>query len=59
MKTHPITIIALIILILAGFVILNRMSYQDGLDDQAWKCKMIEERVWPDVDGYHDRVCKP
>ncbi len=58
MKTHPLTIAAIIVLLSIGFVVSNHMSYQDGLDDQAWKCQMIDEGVWPDVDGYYGRVCK-
>ena len=52
------TVIVVVVVLLVGFVVSNRMSYQDGLDDQAFKCQMIEEGTWPDVDGYHDRVCK-
>lgn len=56
MKTHIVAII--IIFIVCGFVISNRMSYQDGLDDQSFKCSMIAEGTWPDVDGYFEKVCK-
>lgn len=56
MKTHIVAII--IIFIVCGFVISNRMSYQDGLDDQAFKCQMILEGAWPDVGGYFEKVCK-
>lgn len=59
MNIRAITTAIIIVILCAGFVVSNRMSYQDGLDDQAWKCQMIEEGVWPDVDGYHGRVCKP
>lgn len=56
MKTSTIGIIVAILI--AGFVVSNRMSYQDGLNDMAFKCQMIQEGVWPDVDGYFERVCK-
>lgn len=59
MNIRAITTAIIIVILCAGFVVSNRMSYQDGLDDQAFKCSMIEEGTWPDVDGYHDRVCKP
>jgi len=56
MKT--ITTVAIVVLLCAGFVVSNRMSYQDGLDDQAFRCQMISEGVWPNVDGYFEKVCK-
>lgn len=58
MNAKTITTIAIIIFLCAGFVVSNRMSYQDGLDDQAFKCAMIEEGTWPDVENYHERVCQ-
>lgn len=58
MNMKTITTVAIIILLSVGFVISNRMSYQDGLDDQSFKCSMIEEGTWPDVDNYHERVCE-
>ena len=58
MDIKTITVAAIIIFLCAGFVVSNRMSYQDGLDDQAWKCQMIEEGAWPNVDDYRERVCK-
>lgn len=57
MKTSTIGLI--VVILVAGFVISNRMSYQDGLDDQSMKCKMIAEKTWPNVDSYFERVCKP
>jgi hypothetical protein len=56
MKT--ITTVAIVVLLCVGFVVSNRMSYQDGLDDQAFRCQMISEGVWPNVDGYFEKVCK-
>jgi len=56
MKT--ITTVVIVVLLCVGFVVSNRMSYQDGLDDQAFKCQMISEGVWPNVDGYFEKVCK-
>lgn len=51
--------IALIVLFLAaGFVLTAHMNYQDGLNDQSFKCQMIKEGAWPNVDGYRERVCK-
>ena len=51
---------ALIIVALAiSFSVTAHMNYQDGLNDQAMKCKMIAEKVWPNVDGFFERVCKP
>ena len=58
MDIKAITVATIIVLLSIGFVVSNRMSYQDGLDDQAWKCQMIAEKVWPNVDGYFERVCK-
>ena len=58
MNIRAITTAVIIVILCAGFVVSNRMSYQDGLDYQAFKCKMISEGVWPDVDGYFEKVCK-
>jgi len=58
MNMRTITTIAIVVLLSIGFVISNRMSYQDGLDDQSLKCSMIVEGTWPDVDGYFEKVCK-
>jgi hypothetical protein len=52
------TVIVIVVVLVVGFFLSNRMSYQDGLDDQAIKCKMISEGAWPNVDGYFERVCK-
>lgn len=56
MQTKYIALI--VVFLVAGFVVSNRMSYADGLNDQAFKCKMIAEKTWPDVDGYFAKVCK-
>jgi hypothetical protein len=56
MKT--ITTVAIVVLLCVGFVVSNRMSYNDGLDDQAFRCLMIAEKTWPNVDGYFEKVCK-
>lgn len=58
MNIQGLTVATIIVLLSIGFVVSNRMSYQDGLDDQAWKCQMISEKSWPNVDGYFERVCK-
>lgn len=58
MNIKSLTVAAIIVFLCAGFVVSNRMSYQDGLDDQAIKCQMISEGAWPNVDGYFERVCK-
>jgi hypothetical protein len=58
MDIKSLTVAAIIVILAAGFVISNRMSYQDGLDDQAFRCLMIAEKSWPNVDGYFERVCK-
>lgn len=58
MNIQGLTVATIIVLLSIGFVVSNRMSYQDGLDDQNWKCQMIAEKVWPNVDGYFERVCK-
>jgi hypothetical protein len=58
MNIHSLTVATIIVLLSIGFVVSNRMSYQDGLDDQAWKCQMISEGTWPNVDGYFERICK-
>lgn len=55
MKTSTIGLI--VVILVAGFVISNRMSYQDGLDDQVFRCKMIQEGTYPNVDSYFERVC--
>ena len=55
---RPRTIAIILVFIISGFAISNRMSYQDELDDQAFKCQMISEGVWPDVGGYFEKVCK-
>ncbi|MNQ82215.1 hypothetical protein D3C85_972620 [compost metagenome] len=57
MDIKGITVAAIIVFLCAGFVVSNRMSYQDGLDDQAFRCRMIAEKTWPDVDGYFEMVC--
>jgi hypothetical protein len=58
MNIKSLTVAAIIVILSAGFVISNRMSYQDGLDDQAFRCLMIAEKSWPNVDGYFEKVCK-
>ena len=58
MNIKSLTVATIIAILSAGFVISNRMSYQDGLDDQAFRCLMIAEKTWPNVDGYFERVCK-
>lgn len=58
MNIRAITTAVIVVILCAGFVVSNRMSYQDGLDDQAFKCSMIVEGTWPDVDGYFEKVCK-
>lgn len=58
MNIKSLTVAAIIVILSAGFVISNRMSYQDGLDDQAFRCLMIAEKTWPNVDGYFEKVCK-
>ena len=58
MDTKTITVAAIIVFLCAGFVVSNRMSYQDWLDDQAFRCRMIAEGAWPDVDNYFELVCK-
>lgn len=56
MKTSTIGLI--VVILIAGFVISNRMSYQDGLDEQVFRCKMIEEGTYPNVDGFFEKGCK-
>lgn len=58
MNIRSLTVAAIIVLLSIGFVVSNRMSYQDGLDDQAFRCRMIAEKTWPDVDNYFELVCK-
>ena len=58
MNIKSLTVAAIIVLLSIGFIISNRMSYQDGLDDQAFRCLMIAEKAWPNVDGYFEKVCK-
>ena len=52
------TVIVVVVCLLVGFVVSNRMSYQDGLDDQVFRCKMIAEGTYPNIDGFFERVCK-
>lgn len=58
MNIRTITTAIIIVILCAGFVVSNRMSYQDGLDDQAFKCAMIEEGAWPDVDDFKSKNCE-
>ena len=58
MNIHSLTVATIIVLLTIGFVVSNRMSYQDGLDDQAFRCRMIAEKTWPDVDNYFELACK-
>ena len=51
------TVIVVVVCLLVGFVVSNRMSYQDGLDDQQFRCEMIKDGLWPDVDGFAAKVC--
>lgn len=53
------TIGLIVVILVAGFVVSNRMSYQDGIDEQVFRCKMIAEGTYPNVDRYFERVCKP
>lgn len=48
----------IIVFLVAGFMVTAHMNYQDGLNDQSFKCKMIAEKTWPNVDGFFERVCK-
>ena len=48
----------IIVFLAAAFVVMAHMNYQDGLNDQSLKCKMIAEKTWPNVDGFFERVCK-
>lgn len=52
------TVLIIVVVLVVGFFVSNRMSYQDGLDDQSFKCQMISEGTWPNVDGYFERICK-
>ena len=52
------TVIVVVVCLLVGFVVSNRMSYQDGLDDQQFRCDMIRDGFWPDTNGYFDKSCK-
>ena len=58
MNIRSLTVAAIIVLLTIGFIVSNRMSYQDGLDDQTFRCRMIAEKTWPDVDNYFSAVCK-
>ena len=58
MNIRSLTVATIIALLAIGFIVSNRMSYQDGLDDQAFRCRMIAEGTWPDVDNYFELVCK-
>lgn len=58
MNTQTITVAVIIVLLSMGFVVSNRMSYQDGLDDQAFRCRMIAEGTYLDIDDYFKKVCK-
>lgn len=48
----------IIVFLAAAFAVTAHMNYQDGLNDQSFKCKMISKKTWPNVDGFFDRVCK-
>ena len=52
------TVIVVVVCLLVGFVVSNRMSYQDGLYDQQFRCDMIKDGFWPDTNGYFDKSCK-
>ena len=56
MQTLKIFGISAVIII--AFSLTAHMNYQDGLNDQSFKCKMIAEKTWPNVDGFFERVCK-
>lgn len=58
MNIRSLTVATIIVLLSIGFIVSNRMSYQDGLDDQAFRCLMISEKSWPNVDNYFEKVCK-
>jgi len=58
MNIRSLTVATIIVLLSIGFIVSNRMSYQDGLDDQAFRCLMIAEKSWPNVDNYFEKVCK-
>lgn len=58
MNIRGLTVATIIVLLSIGFIVSNRMSYQDGLDDQAFRCLMIAEKSWPNVDNYFEKVCK-
>ncbi|MNJ40051.1 hypothetical protein D3C77_349360 [compost metagenome] len=54
----PGMVIFLVVILVAGFVIANRMSYADGLKDQQFKCGMIKDKAWPDVDNFYAKYCR-
>lgn len=56
MKELKIFCIGAVVMIV--FSLTAHMNYQDGLNDQSFKCKMIAEKIWPNVDGFFERVCK-
>lgn len=47
-----------IVFLVSAFLVTSHMSFQDGLDEQVFRCKMIAEETYPNVDGYFEKVCK-
>lgn len=48
-----------IALVLIGiFLAASDMQLEDAVKEQEFKCKMIEEGTYPNVDGFFERVCK-
>ena len=47
-------IIAFIVIMVAS----GGMQYKDDLDAQSFKCKMIKEGTYPNVDKFYESNCK-
>lgn len=50
-------VLLIVVFLVAGFVVSNRMSYADGISDQQLKCDMIAEKSWPNVDNFYEKHC--
>ncbi len=53
----PGMVIFIVIVLVIGFVVSNRMTYADAINDQKFKCKMIEEGTWKRSDNFFEKYC--
>lgn len=44
-------------IVLLALLLVGAMDYQDQLDDQAFYCKEVYEKLYPDYRGNYGQLC--